>query len=342
MTRVNVFRSAAKIQPSNARQMSEVIIRLAARLGGANRDAPDGLSASGTAGNWTSYAFDPQGSVAQRLNSSQSITSSSYYDAYGQEYTSGSPGDRWAHNAQSGYYVDRQTGKCLLGHRYYDWSAGRFLTRDPIGPAGGMNLYGYCGDGPTTRSDPSGLIIPVLVVIGGAALIGGICGMMADPQHPLQGFAQGALIGGVGATVAIFTGGAATAGLGALGVGGVAGGITSGAVGGAAGSLAGQGLASKLGWQPGISWSAVGLGAAGGAAFGSLAVRPVPAFGEVTVTHWGSPSPWVQVGGPSALNRALAGWPEGEACTCEVNASRLLSPTGIEFGKGFLGQRILK
>ena len=80
--------------------------------------APDGLSASGLPGNWTSYAFDPQGSVAQRLNSSQAITSSSYYDEYGQEYTSGSPSDPFAYNAQSGYYLDRQTGKYLLGHRY--------------------------------------------------------------------------------------------------------------------------------------------------------------------------------------------------------------------------------
>ena len=118
--------------------------------------APDGLFASGTTAAWTYYTFDPQGSVAQRLNSSQAITSSSYYDAYGQEYTTGAPSDPFGYNANSGYYLDRQTGKYLLGHRYYDWSAGRFLTRDPIGYAGGINLYGYCADEPLLMVDPDG------------------------------------------------------------------------------------------------------------------------------------------------------------------------------------------
>ena len=112
--------------------------------------------AIGLPGSWTSHSFDPQGSVAQRLNCSQAITSSSYYDEYGQEYTTGAPSDPFGYNAQSGYYVDRQTGKYLLGHRYYDWSAGRFLTRDPIGQAGGINLYGYCQSSPVGRADPSG------------------------------------------------------------------------------------------------------------------------------------------------------------------------------------------
>lgn len=119
--------------------------------------------AIGLPGSWTSHSFDPQGSVAQRLNCSQAITSSSYYDEYGQEYTTGAPSDPFGYNAQSGYYVDRQTGKYLLGHRYYDWSAGRFLTRDPIGPAGGINLYGYCQDGPVGLADPDGSV-KILVI----------------------------------------------------------------------------------------------------------------------------------------------------------------------------------
>ncbi len=46
----------------------------------------------------------------------------------------------------------------LLTHRYYDPAEGRFLTRDPIGYAGGLNLYAYCGNNPVGRSDPSGLL----------------------------------------------------------------------------------------------------------------------------------------------------------------------------------------
>ncbi len=45
----------------------------------------------------------------------------------------------------------------LMGHRYYDPGTGRFLTRDPIGYGGGMNLYGYADGNPVNESDPSGL-----------------------------------------------------------------------------------------------------------------------------------------------------------------------------------------
>ena len=46
---------------------------------------------------------------------------------------------------QWGNYTDPETGLLCLGHRYYDPGTGRFLNRDPIGYAGGENLYGYCG-----------------------------------------------------------------------------------------------------------------------------------------------------------------------------------------------------
>ena len=45
----------------------------------------------------------------------------------------------------------------LMGHRFYDCQLGRFLSRDPIGHAGGLNLYEYASSSPMTRSDPFGL-----------------------------------------------------------------------------------------------------------------------------------------------------------------------------------------
>jgi uncharacterized protein RhaS with RHS repeats len=43
-------------------------------------------------------------------------------------------------------------------HRAYDPTHARWLNRDPIGEAGGVNLYGYVGGDPTTLTDPSGLL----------------------------------------------------------------------------------------------------------------------------------------------------------------------------------------
>ena len=44
----------------------------------------------------------------------------------------------------------------LVANRYYDPGTGRFLTRDPIGVAGGINLYGFVGNNPVTGADPEG------------------------------------------------------------------------------------------------------------------------------------------------------------------------------------------
>ncbi|MSO19016.1 MAG: RHS repeat-associated core domain-containing protein [Acidobacteria bacterium] len=47
----------------------------------------------------------------------------------------------------------------LLGWRacYYDPTVGRFLSKDPIGFAGGNNFYSYVDNNPANFSDPFGL-----------------------------------------------------------------------------------------------------------------------------------------------------------------------------------------
>jgi len=56
-----------------------------------------------------------------------------------------------------GQYFDAETGLHYNWHRYYDPSTGRYLTPDPIGFAGGMNLYAYVQNDPVNRIDPYGL-----------------------------------------------------------------------------------------------------------------------------------------------------------------------------------------
>jgi len=101
------------------------------------------------------YAFDPQGSLPQRLDSGQNVLSHHFYTAQGAPIST-STADPFGYKAQWGYYTHHETGLQLLTHRYYDPQAGRFLTRDPIGYAGGVNLYGYVTNNYVNRIDPRG------------------------------------------------------------------------------------------------------------------------------------------------------------------------------------------
>ena len=137
--------------------------------------------ASGIYESWTpgegriAYLFDPQGSAvsrrAERGSSPGVWSSAAVYDAYGQvrQYdATDTLSDPVGYNGQSGYYTDiaalaapgannTQPGLILCGHRYYSPDLARWLTRDPLGYEGGINVYAYCENDPVNGIDPSGL-----------------------------------------------------------------------------------------------------------------------------------------------------------------------------------------
>ena len=74
-------------------------------------------------------------------------------------YSTPSTNDPYAgFGGQFGYYTDFETGLQLCTFRYYDSANGRWLTRDPIGYSGGVNLYGYVGNNPVNFMDFWGLV----------------------------------------------------------------------------------------------------------------------------------------------------------------------------------------
>ncbi len=123
----------------------------------------------------TYYSFDGRGAVTQRLYTGGGPYQTDLYFANGYrserllDYS-----DPWGFGAQAGYVTDLETGLMLCTHRFYDPNVGRFLTRDPMGYAGGINLYGYTGNDPVNRLDPNGYMNPGAVFAGAGAGGGGI------------------------------------------------------------------------------------------------------------------------------------------------------------------------
>jgi RHS repeat-associated protein len=93
--------------------------------------------------------------VAKQTDAAGSVTATRKYDAYGMVIGStGTWKGPFGYSGSAGYQED-ETGLQLLGHRYYDSSTGRFITRDPI--KDGRNWYVYCDGNPVTRIDSNGL-----------------------------------------------------------------------------------------------------------------------------------------------------------------------------------------
>jgi len=96
------------------------------------------------------------------------IAATRVYDAFGAELSAtGTWKGPFGYAGGFGYQED-SSGLKLLGHRYYDPTTGRFLSRDPI--KDGRNWYVYADSDPVRLSDPTGLFVVSPVVIGVAVL----------------------------------------------------------------------------------------------------------------------------------------------------------------------------
>jgi RHS repeat-associated protein len=99
---------------------------------------------------------DYLGTSTRQTNSSQSTTATRSYDAFGNSLAStGTPIGPFGFVGDQGYQEDGDSGLKLLGHRDYDPSTGRFLTRDSA--SDGRNWYVYCSSDPAKMIDANGL-----------------------------------------------------------------------------------------------------------------------------------------------------------------------------------------
>jgi RHS repeat-associated protein len=103
------------------------------------------------------YLTNRLGSVGDIANTSGSVIDHVTYDSYGRvtSETNATNGDRFKFD---GMQNDTSTGLYFDKARYYDPTAGRFISRDPISFEGGdSDLYRFVEDQPTNLVDSSGL-----------------------------------------------------------------------------------------------------------------------------------------------------------------------------------------
>lgn len=100
-----------------------------------------------------------------------------------------------------GQYYDQETGLHYNYFRYYDPETGRYITSDPIGLDGGINLYSYVENNPTNKIDSAGLNPAQGAITGGN--IGTAIGSLGGPGGAAIGRAIGSAVGaGIGFGIA--------------------------------------------------------------------------------------------------------------------------------------------
>lgn len=80
------------------------------------------------------------------------------YDAFGSRITNTAPelGEDVCPFGFSTKLTDGETGLVYYGYRYYSPEMGRWVSRDPIGERGGINLYGMVGNDAVNKLDRLG------------------------------------------------------------------------------------------------------------------------------------------------------------------------------------------
>jgi len=101
------------------------------------------------------FAKDNLGSIREMTDATGSVRARYDYDPFGRTHKLS--GDLDSDFGFTGNYFHGATGMYLTLYRAYDPNLGRWLSRDPIGEAGGTNLYGYVGNNPINLLDPLGL-----------------------------------------------------------------------------------------------------------------------------------------------------------------------------------------
>ena len=106
---------------------------------------------------WYFFVNDHLGTPQKIVNEAGEVVWAGFYQPFGKSWAY--PADITNNFRLPGQYYDAETGLHYNWHRYYDPDTGRYITADPIGLEGGINLYAYVRGNPVIFADPTALVL---------------------------------------------------------------------------------------------------------------------------------------------------------------------------------------
>ncbi len=105
------------------------------------------------------HVQDEIGNILGLIEGGAYVSQANSYDAWGTPTETGI-----AYNNQLKWKALHWEGDVIslyyMRNRWYDYETGRFMSEDPIGLSGGINLYAFAGNDPVNGWDPYGLCPP--------------------------------------------------------------------------------------------------------------------------------------------------------------------------------------
>jgi RHS repeat-associated protein len=133
------------------------------------------------------YHYDGLGSTQLLTDENANVTDRYCNTAFGLPVSTGEANptpNPFQFMGQQGYYLNHDTGSYYVRARTLSSVLARWLSEDPIGFSGGINLYTYAGSNPISGADASGLA-SVTLPFGCTMLTGEVRWLWCGPDFTI-------------------------------------------------------------------------------------------------------------------------------------------------------------